>query len=255
MDNAYILEIKNLNVHYNPNIHSIKNVSLSVERGKTTALIGSKDCGKTSLLRSINRLHELYNNIEVTGEIYFDGNDLMKMNAIEVRKKIGMVFKNPYPFPNLNIFENVLAAYGINQIKLNKKEKEIKVNKYLTDVGLWDEVKDLLYERPGILTESQQQQLCIARAIAIEPEVLLMDESGFPLDPAATSKIENLMYQLKNKCTLIFATQNLSLAARISDFIIYMEQNEVIECGVTSELFWNPMDKRTENYINTQSYY
>jgi ABC-type phosphate transport system, ATPase component len=252
MNNKFILELKDINVFFAPNIQSVKDVSLSVERNKITSVIGAKECGKTSLLRSINRLHELYPNIKVTGEILFNGRNLFKLNTIEVRKRIGMVFKTPSPFPNLSIAENVLVAYDINKVYLSKSEKEEKIQKYLTDIGLWDEVKNVLRENPSILTVSQQQLLCIARTLAIEPEVILMDEPTFTLDSEHATKLENLMFQLKSKCSILLASRNLSQAARISDFTLFMENGEGVEYGATSELFWNPKDKRTENFINIQ---
>ena len=252
MNNSSILDIKKLNVWYAPNIRPIKEISLSIERNKITSVIGAKECGKTSLLRSINRLHELYPNIKVTGEILFNGKDLFKMPAIEVRRKIGTVFKTPSPFPGQSIAENVLMAYNINKIHLSKSEKERKVQEYLTDVDLWEDVKNQLREKPDTLTVAQQQLLCIARTIAIEPEVILMDEPTFTLDMENATKVENLMYQLKNRCAILLASRNLSQAARISDFTLFMENGEAIEYGATSELFWNPKDRRTENFINVQ---
>jgi ABC-type phosphate transport system, ATPase component len=174
------------------------------------------------------------------------------MDAIEVRRKIGIVFKTPFPFPGQSIAENVLMAYSINKIHLSKSEKEKKIQEYLTDVDLWEDVKNQLREKPDILTVGQQQLLCIARTIAIEPEIILMDEPTLTLDIENTTKVENLMYQLKNRCTILLASRNLSQAARISDFTLFMENGEAVEYGSTSELFWNPKDKRTENFINVQ---
>lgn len=253
MNNPY-LELKNINVIYKPENHSVKDFSLVVERNKITSIIGTKECGKTSLLRSINRLHDLYPNVKVTGDILLEGESIFKMNPIEVRRRIGTIFKNPSPFPNINLSDNVLAFYKFNKIHLNKNERNEIVEKCLTDVGLWKVVKDQLKDRPKNLTKCQQQLLCIARVIAAEPEIILMDEPTLVLDVVATTTIENLIYQLKNKCTILLATQDISQSARISDFTLYMEKGEAIEYGTSSELYWNPRNKRTENFINIQTH-
>ena len=253
MSNSPILELKDVTVTY-PNLNrAVDGVSFSAERNTVTAIIGEEKAGRTSLLRAINRLHELYPNIEVSGSILFNGTNIRKMNTIQVRRKIGMIFDTPNPFPNLSIGENILFPFKINKIYLSKTEKEAKIEYYLTEVDLWNEVKNQLNEKPHILSVDQQQRLCIARSIAIEPEVVLMDEPTLVLNSAGTEKVENMIYRMKDKSTFILVTHNLSQAARLSNYTLFMENGKIVEYGITSELFWNPKDKRTELFINAHN--
>lgn len=249
----YILELDKVNVTYDSNIQAVKDFSVSILPNQITSLIGSEGSGKTSLLRSINRLNELYSNIETTGTILLNGEDIMKKDAVNIRLVIGMVFKHPNPFPHLDIYNNVISGYKINKIKLSKSEKEAIVEESLTYVGLWDDVKNKLKANPLTLTQGEQQRLCIARSIALKPTILLMDEPTHLLDSTCTNRVENLMVQLKNRCTIIVVTNNLSQAARISDYTIYMENGELVEYGATAKLFWNPDKKETEEYITSHT--
>lgn len=191
--------------------------------------MGPSGCGKSTLLRAINRMHELYPDIRISGEILMDNRNILKMNPMEVRRMAGMVFQRPNPFPTMSIFDNVIAGYKLNGIRLKKKEKEEIVETCLTNVGLWNEVKDALFKKGTFLSGGQQQRLCIARALALKPEVLLMDEPTSALDPIATNRIEELLLELKKEFTIIIVTHNMSQAARISDYSMFMYLGELIE--------------------------
>ncbi|MDR0682851.1 MAG: ATP-binding cassette domain-containing protein [Dysgonamonadaceae bacterium] len=253
MKNEYILELKNLNVSYSPGKYAVKKLSAAIKSNHVISVIGLPQSGKSTLLRSINRLHELYPNIKISGEILLKGKNIMDLNPIEVRKKIGMIFSSPNLFPNMNIYNNLISGFQFGRISLSKKEKDIIVEKSLTETGLWDEIKDILHGRYDILSTGQQQVLCIARSIALHPEIVLMDDPTFTLDSQSSDRIETLLHQLKEKHTIIIATQNLSQAARISDYTMYLEAGEMIEYDVTSKLFWTPKDSRTEKYITSQT--
>lgn len=181
-----------------------------------------------------------------------DNRNILKMNPMEVRRMAGMVFQRPNPFPTMSIFDNVIAGYKLNGIRLNKKEKEEIVETCLTNVGLWDEVKDVLFKKGTFLSGGQQQRLCIARALALKPEVLLMDEPTSALDPIATNRIEELLLELKKEFTIVIVTHNMSQAARISDYSMFMYLGELIEYDKTRIMFTNPRDKRTEEYLSGQ---
>jgi phosphate transport system ATP-binding protein len=219
-----------------------------VYKGTVTAIMGPSGCGKSTLLRAINRMHELYD-INVIGDIFLDGKNIMKMNSIEVRSLVGMVFQRPNPFPTLSIYDNVIAGYKFNRVKLSKSEKDEIVEAGLRNVGLWDEVKDSLNKRGSFLSGGQQQRLCIARALALKPDFLLMDEPTSALDPIATKKIENLLIKLKDEVTILIVTHNMSQAARISDYSMFMYLGELVEYNKTDIMFTNPSDKRTEEYL------
>ena len=214
--------------------------------------MGPAGCGKSTLLRAINRMHELYPDIRISGEILMDNRNILKMNPMEVRRMAGMVFQRPNPFPTMSIFDNVIAGYKLNGIRLKKKEKEEIVETCLTNVGLWNEVKDALFKKGTFLSGGQQQRLCIARALALKPEVLLMDEPTSALDPIATNRIEELLLELKKEFTIIIVTHNMSQAARISDYSMFMYLGELIEYDKTRIMFTNPRDKRTEEYLTGQ---
>ena len=214
--------------------------------------MGPSGCGKSTLLRAINRMHELYPDIRISGEILMDNRNILKMNPMEVRRMAGMVFQRPNPFPTMSIFDNVIAGYKLNGIRLKKKEKEEIVETCLTNVGLWNDVKDALFKKGTFLSGGQQQRLCIARALALKPEVLLMDEPTSALDPIATNRIEELLLELKKEFTIIIVTHNMSQAARISDYSMFMYLGELIEYDKTRIMFTNPRDKRTEEYLTGQ---
>ena len=197
-------------------------------------------------------MHELYPDIRVTGEILLDERNIFKMNPMEVRRMAGMVFQRPNPFPTMSIYDNVLAGYKLNGIRLSKAQKDEIVETSLTSVGLWSEVRDSLFRKGGFLSGGQQQRLCIARAIALKPEVLLMDEPTSALDPIATHRVEELMLELKKEFTIVIVTHNMAQAARISDYSLFMYLGELVESGRTQNLFTTPKDKRTEEYLSGQ---
>jgi len=244
-----ILEVKNLSISYEEGKPAVKNVNTSIESKAITAIMGPSGCGKSTLLRAFNRMHELYPSIATIGEIYLDGEEIHNMSAIELRRKIGMVFQRPNPFPTMSIYENVLAGYKLNGFRLKRNEKDEIVENALRSVTLWDEVKDSLFKKGSFLSGGQQQRLCIARTIAFNPEVLLLDEPTSALDPVATSKIEDLLVELKKDYTILLVTHNMSQAARISDNSIFMYMGELIEYGRTETMFTNPKDSRTEGYL------
>lgn len=243
------IEIKGLNFYYAGKIHALKNINLQIFKNKITALIGPSGCGKTTLLRCINRIHDLYPHNRYEGEILFKGKNILskEIDLIELRSRIGMVFQKPTPFP-MSIFDNVAYGLRLKGIK-NKKELQERVEKALREAALWDEVKDILHQSGFSLSGGQQQRLCIARAIAVEPEVLLFDEPTSALDPISTGKIEDLIVQLKEKITIVIVTHNMQQAARISDYTAFMYLGELIEVGPTEKIFTNPEKKLTEDYI------
>ena len=247
-----ILQFKNVSISYTPGKNAVNHVNADIKKNRITAIMGPSGCGKSTLLRAINRMHELYPDIRISGEILMDNRNILKMNPMEVRRMAGMVFQRPNPFPTMSIFDNVIAGYKLNGIRLKKKEKEEIVETCLTNVGLWNEVKDDLFKKGTFLSGGQQQRLCIARALALKPEVLLMDEPTSALDPIATNRIEELLLELKKEFTIIIVTHNKSQAARISDYSMFMYLGELIEYDKTRIMFTNPRDKRTEEYLTGQ---
>lgn len=243
-------EVRNLNFYYN-HLQALKNIHLSIAEKKITALIGPSGCGKTTYLRCFNRMHDLYPNNRYEGEIllYPDQLNILspKVDPIEVRMRISMVFQKPNPFPK-TIFENV--AYGLRVRGENRKSYlEEKVVKALKQAALWEEVKDRVHDLAFNLSGGQQQRLCIARALATDPEILLFDEPTSALDPTATSKIEELIIQLKKEVTIIIVTHNMQQAARVSDYTAFMYLGEIIEFDRTEKIFTHPSQKLTEDYI------
>lgn len=250
--NNPILRIKDVSISYTPGKNAVESVNADIERNKITAIMGPSGCGKSTLLRAINRMHELYPDIKISGEILLDGKDILTMNPMEVRRMAGMVFQRPNPFPTMSIYENVVAGYKLNGISLSKREKDELVETSLVNVGLWDEVKDSLFKKGTFLSGGQQQRLCIARALALKPDVLLMDEPTSALDPIATNRIEELLLQLKNDFTIIIVTHNMGQAARISDYSMFMYLGQLVEYDRTQIMFTKPSDKRTEEYLTGQ---
>ena len=244
-----ILEIKNVSISYGSKKLAVKDVSADVEKNSITAIMGPSGCGKSTLLRAVKSMHELYKAIHVTGEILLNGENIMLMHPTEERRRIGMVFQRPNPFPTMNIYDNVLAGYILNGIKLKKSEKDEIVEKNLRDVALWDEVKDSLTKRGTFLSGGQQQRLCIARSLALRPDILLMDEPTSALDPIATKYIEDLIVELKKNVTIMIVTHNMSQAKRISDYSMFMYMGELIEYDHSSVMFTNPRDERTRAYL------
>jgi len=227
----------------------LKNINLSVLQKKVTAIMGPSGCGKTTLIRCINRMHELVPDARVKGNILLYDENLYSMNPIIVRRKIGMVFQKPNPFPTMSIYDNVIAGYSLNGIKIGKGEKDRIVEESLKMAALWEEVKDHLHRKGTFLSGGQQQRLCIARALAMNPEILLLDEPTSALDPKATAHIEELISELKKVVTIIIVTHNIAQAARISDFTAFIYLGELIEYGTTEKMFTVPEDKRTEEYL------
>jgi phosphate transport system ATP-binding protein len=244
-----VLDVRNLSVAYNKDKTAVTNVSAGIKRNRVTAIMGPSGCGKSTLLRAINRMHDLYPNIVIEGDIFLNGKDTSEMSTIMLRRKIGMVFQRPNPFPTMSIYDNVIAGYKLNGIRLSKSEKNDIVEKSLHDVALWEEVKDALNKRGTFLSGGQQQRLCIARALAFRPDVILLDEPTSALDPVATKKVEELLIQLKEHYTILLVTHNMSQAARISDYSMFMYLGELVEYGKSKEMFINPVDKRTEEYL------
>ena len=248
MTKEIIISTENLNLWYDEK-HVLQDITMNIKSHKITALIGPSGCGKSTLIRCFNRMNDVINSCRITGKVLFHKTDIYKpdVDAVEVRKKIGMVFQKPNPFPK-SIFENV--AYGLKvQSITSKKQLDYIVEESLKDAALWNEVKDRLHESAFSLSGGQQQRLCIARALAIEPEVILMDEPCSALDPIATAKIEDLMTGLKKKYTVIIVTHNMQQAARVSDYTAYIYLGKLIEFGDTDQIFENPKEELTENYI------
>ncbi len=244
-----LLELKDLSITYGEGTPAVKSVSAVVERKAITAIMGPSGCGKSTLLRAVNRMHELYPNIKVDGSVFLNGENVFSIPAIELRRRVGMVFQRPNPFPTLSIYDNVIAGYKLNGISLKRQERDEIVENALNNVYLWEEVKDSLHRKGTFLSGGQQQRLCIARAIAFNPDVLLLDEPTSALDPIATSKVEDLLVELKKNYTLLLVTHNMSQAARISDYSMFMYLGELVEYDKTDVMFTNPQDKRTEAYL------
>lgn len=244
-------ETRNLNFYYNGGNHAVKNVSMPLYENKITALIGPSGCGKSTFLRCFNRMHDLYPGNKYEGAIIMHPDNTNILDAgvdpIEVRMRISMVFQKPNPFPK-SIYENV--AYGMRvRGENNKRILDDKVEEALKDAALWNEVKDRLQDLAFNLSGGQQQRLCIARALATDPEIMLFDEPTSSLDPIATANIEELMSELRNKLTILVVTHNMQQAARVSDYTAYMYLGELIEYGNTDAIFTNPTRKETEDYI------
>lgn len=244
-----ILKIKNFNAFYGEN-HVLSNLNLNFSKNTVTAIMGPSGCGKTTLIRAINRMHEFENGARIDGKIELYGENILNIDPIEVRKRIGMVFQRPNPFPTMSIFDNVIAGYKLNGVRLQKKEKENLVEESLSKAALWDEVKDNLHKKGAFLSGGQQQRLCIARALAMNPEILLLDEPTSALDPKATDRIEHLIEELKKEVTMVMVTHNIAQAGRISDYTAFLYLGNLIEHEKTKKMFTTPKDKRTEEYLS-----
>ena len=244
-----ILRIQNFHAGYGTN-EVIIDLHMEIEINKVTAIMGPSGCGKTTLIRCINRMHELTPGGFAKGEIYLEGEELLKLNPILVRRKIGMVFQRPNPFPTMSIYDNVIAGYKLNGVKIKKLDRDKIVETSLRNAWLWDEVKDYLHRKGSFLSGGQQQRLCIARAIAMNPEILLLDEPTSALDPKSTMKIEELIVELKKTVTILLVTHNIAQAGRVADFTAFMYLGELVEFGTTEKLFTTPEDKRTEEYLS-----
>lgn len=241
------IQVRNLELFYGDN-KALKNINLDIESKKVTALIGPSGCGKSTFLRTLNRMNDLIDNVKITGEITIGGKNIYKdIDEIDLRKKVGMVFQKPNPFP-MSIYDNVAYGPRLHGVK-DKKTLDGIVEKSLKGAALWDEVKDRLKKSALGLSGGQQQRLCIARTIAVSPEIILMDEPTSALDPISTIKMEELMYELKKKYTVVIVTHNMQQAGRIADKTAFFLSGEVVEYGDTSDIFYKPKDKRTEDYI------
>jgi len=242
------IQIKNLNFYYGDK-HALKNINLNIMENQVTALIGPSGCGKTTFLRCMNRMHDLYPGNRYDGEIILDGRNILErgLDLINLRSKVGMVFQKPTPFP-MSVYENI--AFGLKLTGLKKKSEIAgRVEKALRDSALFDEIKDRLFEPALALSGGQQQRLCIARAVAVEPEVILMDEPCSALDPVATAKIEDLMTDLKKNYTVVIVTHNMQQAARVSEYTGFFMMGSVEEFDLTQKIFTAPSNKLTEDYI------
>ena len=247
-DEKICLEVKDLNLYYGEK-QALKNINMQIPKQRVSAFIGPSGCGKSTLLRCFNRMNDLVDGVRIDGKIEIDGEDMYNphVNVAELRRRVGMVFQKPNPFPK-SIYENV--AYGLRiQGNPGKRELDEVVEKALQGAALWDEVKDRLHDSALGLSGGQQQRLVIARAIAIEPEVLLLDEPASALDPISTLKIEELIYELKDRYTIVIVTHNMQQAARVSDYTAFMFMGDLVEFGDTDTLFTNPRKKQTEDYI------
>ncbi len=243
------LIVQNLSAWYGQT-PAVKNVNITFQREAITAIIGPSGCGKSTLIRCLNRMHEISHGGRVSGSVLLDGKDIYArdVDPVIIRRRIGMVFQKPTPFPTMSIFDNVSAGLRLTGLWHRADLEEI-VEKSLTNAALWNEVKDKLHESGSSLSGGQQQRLCIARALAVEPEILLLDEPCSALDPISTLKIEELMEDLKEKYTIVIVTHNMQQAARVSEWSCFMLLGEMVEYGATHELFSRPKDKRTEEYI------
>ncbi|MBS7311239.1 MAG: phosphate ABC transporter ATP-binding protein [Treponema sp.] len=242
------IKIEKLDLFYG-NFHALKNINLNIEQNRITAFIGPSGCGKSTLLKSLNRMNDMVEGCRITGKIFLDGDDIFdrKMDVNILRKKVGMVFQKPNPFP-MSIYDNI--AYGPRTHGIRKKsELDEIVEQSLRNAAIWDEMKDNLKKSALALSGGQQQRLCIARALAVQPDVLLMDEPTSALDPISTSKIEDCVMQLKDKYTIVIVTHNMQQAVRISDKTVFFLLGEIIEEGITEQIFSMPKNQKTEDYI------
>jgi phosphate transport system ATP-binding protein len=254
-DRKGILEVQNLSAWYG-NTLAIKHISMTIKSQAITAIIGPSGCGKSTFIRCLNRMHEVSHGGRVEGCVLLDGKDIYArdVDSVVIRRRIGMVFQKPTPFPTMSIFDNVAAGLRLTHIWSQRRELEEVVERSLCQAALWEEVKDKLDQSGASLSGGQQQRLCIARALAVEPEIILLDEPCSSLDPMATLKIEDLMRSLTENYTIVIVTHNMQQAARVSDMAAFLMIEEdragvLVEYGPTSELFTNPRDKRTEDYI------
>lgn len=245
----YKIEIENLNAWFGSK-HVLKNINMKIKDRAVTAIMGPSGCGKTTLIRCINRMHELVPGARVSGKVFFNGVNIYDngVDPVQIRRKIGMVFQKPNPFPMLSIYDNVALGPRLNGVR-DRKTLDLIVKRSLMLAGLWDEVKDDLDKSGASLSGGQQQRLCIARALAVDPEVLLMDEPTSALDPISAAKIEALIRKLAEDYTVIIVTHNIQQAARISDYVAFLYLGELVEYGPTKDVFENPSSELTERYI------
>jgi phosphate transport system ATP-binding protein len=248
-NNGVRMRVEDLSVYYGK-VQAVKHVTMSIRTQKVTALIGPSGCGKSTFIRCLNRMHELTPGARVEGNVLLDEQTLYGsgVDPVDVRRRVGMVFQKPNPFPNMSVRDNVIAGFKLSGVRDRKTLDEV-AEKSLRGAALWDEVKDNLQKSGASLSGGQQQRLCIARALAVNPEVLLMDEPCSALDPIATAKIEELIHELKEQVTIVIVTHNMQQAARVSDFTAFFYLGELVEFGETGKLFTAPEKRQTEDYI------
>lgn len=244
----YVLKTEHLYAYFGEHC-VLKDINLSLPYNNVIAIIGPSGCGKTTLIRCINRMHELAFDARVEGKVFIHNEDIYNLDPIVARRKTGMVFQKPNPFPTMSIYDNVIAGYKLNGIRMNKAKANQIVEESLKKVGLWDEVKDRLNKKGAFLSGGQQQRLCIARALAMNPEILLLDEPTSALDPKATSSIEELIIELKDSVTILVVTHNIEQSARVSNFTAFLYLGELIEFDTTRKMFTVPSCKKTEEYL------
>ncbi|MGN6540685.1 MAG: phosphate ABC transporter ATP-binding protein PstB [Ginsengibacter sp.] len=243
-----ILKVRNFNAFFGEN-HILKNINLDIDKNSVWAIMGPSGCGKTTFIRCINRMHELTPNATAEGSMQLNGEEVYEMNPVLLRRKVGMVFQRPNPFPTMSIYDNVIAGYILNGIKLNKQQKDEIVETSLRRAALWMEVRSTLHKKGTFLSGGQQQRLCIARALSMNPEMLLLDEATSALDPVSTAKIEELIHELKAQYTILMVTHNMQQAARVSDKTAFFYLGELIEANNTKTIFTNPKHEKTQDYI------
>ena len=241
------MELQDLNIYYGDFL-AVRDSHIAIEKNKITGFIGPSGCGKSTVLRSLNRMNDTIAAARVTGDIHLDGEDIHAMDVVQLRARVGMVFQKPNPFPK-SIFENIAYGPRIHGLADGKSDLDEIVEKSLRRAGLWDEVKDRLHDSGTALSGGQQQRLCIARAIAVDPEVILMDEPCSALDPIATARIEELIDELRNQYCIVIVTHSMAQAARVSQKTAFFHLGKLVEAGPTGEIFTNPRDSRTQDYI------
>jgi phosphate transport system ATP-binding protein len=245
---ATAVEVRDLKAYFGKT-EALHEINISIESAHATAVIGPSGCGKSTFIRCLNRMHETNPEASAQGEVKIGGTDIYSMPAVDVRRKVGMVFQKPNPFPSMSIYDNVAAGLKLNGTR-NRHTLDEAVERSLQQAAIWDEVKDVLKKKSGAsLSGGQQQRLCIARALAVNPEVLLMDEPASALDPISTAKIEDLIFELKQKLTIVIVTHNMQQASRVAEFTGFFLMGHLVEFDRTEKIFTNPSDKRTEDYI------
>ncbi|MGL5254174.1 MAG: phosphate ABC transporter ATP-binding protein PstB [Brevinema sp.] len=243
-----VIQVKNLGVSYGSS-KVLKDITMNIPANKVVAIMGPSGCGKSTLLRTFNRMNELIDGCSFTGNVELNGENIFRMEPISLRRKIGMVFQQPNPFPTMSIYDNVLAGYILNGASLSKTEADEIVENALQGAALWDEVKEKLRNKGSFLSGGQQQRLCIARTLAMKPDVLLLDEPTSALDPKSTALVEELIVRLKEQVTIALVTHNIAQAGRVSDYTAFMYLGELIEYETTQQIFTVPKHKRTEAYL------